>query len=263
MSKTPSAATAAAVNQLLRTFNNNNLDREVLESVLEMFNNDVRQAETFLRSQGQNDFIDPGPSTQAGGAIPPDYHKRPAGFSLERLQSLCLASNKLAAHPATEMKAFFLKENASFAEHLDQQRRRYDLYLPVLVQLLGHGVDLQQTTKSKILAAAWARADHKLADYCLARKGDVFSLVEVLRALKTLDAPRRLRALEKRLQRLQTQGSKAKTLGALRAKVSCLCVYVCGLCALQSVCNILNLLFCCIFRTPLTTQHRFTTLAAR
>ena len=57
------------------------------------------------------------------------------------------------------MKAFFLKENSSFAEHLDQQRRRYDLYLPVLVQLLGHGVDLQQTTKSKILAAAWARAD--------------------------------------------------------------------------------------------------------
>ncbi len=53
---------AAALTQLQRNFQGGAaLDKEVLESVLEMFNYDVKEATKFLQSQGQNDYIDPGP----------------------------------------------------------------------------------------------------------------------------------------------------------------------------------------------------------
>lgn len=53
---------AEALKQLQRNFQGGaNLDKEVLESVLEMFNNNVKEATTFLQSQNQNDYIDPGP----------------------------------------------------------------------------------------------------------------------------------------------------------------------------------------------------------
>jgi hypothetical protein len=44
--------------------------------------------------------------------------------------------------------------------------------------------------------------------------------VEILKAVRLLDAPRRCRALEARLARLQTQGAKPKTLGLLRSKLA-------------------------------------------
>lgn len=164
-------------------------------------------------------FCSPFPSPHgkqagAGGALPKDYMKPPPGFALHKVQVA-------KTHPAFELKAFFLKENTSFQEHLDLQTKQYHVYCPVLLQLLHQGVDLGSTTKSRILAAAWARRDYALAKHCLYLKGDVFGLPEVLKAVRILDAPRRMRALEKKLQRLQAQGTaKAKTLGAIRSKLN-------------------------------------------
>lgn len=56
------ASKAEALKHLQRNFQGGqNLDKEVLESVLEMFNNNVKEATSFLQSQNQNDYIDPGP----------------------------------------------------------------------------------------------------------------------------------------------------------------------------------------------------------
>ena len=58
----------------------------------------------------------------------------------------------------------------------------------------------QPTNKqAKILAALWARKKYTVAEYLLARPNYVFGLPEVLRAIKLLDLPRRIRQFVKKV----------------------------------------------------------------
>jgi len=197
------------VDRLMANFGRN-LDREVLESVLEICGGDVAAAVAFLQSQGAGDYVE-----EAGAAnedrLPPHYLDRPPGYDASRLRALLPEPT-----PATQLKRMLTGEARPFSEHMKAQREQTELYTAVLLVLLRNGVAMSSPTRSYVLAAAWARSDIVLVDYLLAQK-DVCGLPEVLRALKLLDAPRRLRALKRRLRKLQEAKAKVRTLTATRA----------------------------------------------
>jgi hypothetical protein len=108
-------------------------------------------------------------------------------------------------------------------------------------------VELSTVTKSRVLAACWQLRKFELADH-LVSLDNHFNIPEVLKALKILgaflvlhhalldpaslasadrtrlyhaDGPRRMRALEKKIARLEKQATaKPKTLGLVRAKIN-------------------------------------------
>jgi hypothetical protein len=81
------------------------------------------------------------------------------------------------------------------------------------------------------LAAAWARQDKALPAFLLTKE-DLFALPQVLSSLgllgtclifllNFLDASRKVRALEKKIARLEKQGTvKAKTMGQLKSTIN-------------------------------------------
>lgn len=87
-----------------------------------------------------------------------------------------------------------------------------------------------------MLAACWARHDFKLADYLLAQE-ETFNLPQVLGALNLLDAGRKVRAINKRIEKLSTKvrlgrlglgvklsmsqgGAKPKTITKLKGNIN-------------------------------------------
>ena len=78
------------------------------------------------------------------------------------------------------------------------------MYASVLVVLLDINVDLSHASKSRILAAAWGRRDHILAEHLLSLK-KTFQLPEVVRAIRILDTPRKIRQLEKKYQKTKSK----------------------------------------------------------
>ena len=94
------------------------------------------------------------------------------------------------------------------------------MYSSVLVVLLDINVDLSHASKSRILAAAWGRRDHILAEHLLSLK-KTFQLPEVVRAIRILDTPRKIRQLEKKYQK-----TKSKKKSKFRSKINELIVEV-------------------------------------
>eukprot|EP01088_Endostelium_zonatum_P018640 TRINITY_DN603_c6_g1_i3.p1 TRINITY_DN603_c6_g1~~TRINITY_DN603_c6_g1_i3.p1 ORF type:complete len:346 (+),score=71.00 TRINITY_DN603_c6_g1_i3:81-1118(+) len=207
------------VQQLNRSFNSQ-LDKDVLLSVLEICGGDVRAATDFLRSQNEGDFIDPGtqPQQNQGGTnenLPKDYMKKPSNYQIPKPMAPDVSLNA-----AARTKNLLLNETA-FQVHLNEQNNNYGNYLAVLLLLLSKNVTMPTTTKAPILAAALSRRDWPLSDYLLKTQNEEFGFVELLRALKTLDAPRRLRSLENRLQNLVAAGNNnTKILGGIRSKMN-------------------------------------------
>ncbi len=93
------------------------------------------------------------------------------------------------------VKALLLSTETTFIEHFTRIGSPDDgpLYVAVLLLLVEQGVDLPGPSKAKILAAVWARKKHQVAEYLLSRPNYLFGLPEVLRAVKLLDLPRRIR----------------------------------------------------------------------
>ncbi|XP_062598671.1 uncharacterized protein LOC134260104 [Saccostrea cucullata] len=75
-------------------------------------------------------------------------------------------------------------------------------------------------SKVKALAAAWARGDHELAETLLQRK-ELFSVVEVSKAIALLDSGRQARVFEKKHKRLQIQKNNVtpSTMGKLKSDI--------------------------------------------
>ena len=212
-----SNTTTAALQRLRQTFGNN-LEQDVLEAVLGMFNGDVTQTIEFLRA-GQGDFVDPFEAAPGAAApreaLPREYMTRPAGWSQAKVDRFARAT-----HEAHRLKNLFLQESTSFMTHFTEQRDHYPMYSAVLLLLLHSKVALSAAAKARCLAACWAHGRRELAAHLLSF-GDVFQFTEVLRAVKILDAPRKVRELEKKLQRLQKQGTaKARTLGRVRNRLN-------------------------------------------
>jgi hypothetical protein len=93
------------------------------------------------------------------------------------------------------IKALLLSTETSFIDHFQRLGSEDEaFYIAVLLLLVEQGVDLPGPSKAKILAALWARKRYTVAEYLLARPNYVFGLPEVLRAVKLLDLPRRIRS---------------------------------------------------------------------
>eukprot|EP01087_Luapelamoeba_hula_P024172 TRINITY_DN9107_c0_g1_i1.p1 TRINITY_DN9107_c0_g1~~TRINITY_DN9107_c0_g1_i1.p1 ORF type:complete len:718 (-),score=91.87 TRINITY_DN9107_c0_g1_i1:127-2004(-) len=121
----------------------------------------------------------------------------------------------------TEKYKRLLLADASFAEHIKARETDYPHYLAVTLLLLQHGVDLGMTVKARLLAAAWHHHDWSLASYLLGAHEEQFGLVEVLRAVRILDAPRKAKGFERRIARLEKQSTaKPRTVGLVRAKLT-------------------------------------------
>lgn len=113
------------------------------------------------------------------------------------------------------MKHLFLQE-ATLSAHKKAQTDEGPRYVATLLLLLQSGVELSPGARARTLAAAWARRDHALADHLLAQKG--WGLPDVVKALQLLDTGRALRALSRRISRLQEGGRVSKRrLGQLRS----------------------------------------------
>jgi hypothetical protein len=104
--------------------------------------------------------------------------------------------------------------------------------------LIHQGVEISKASRPRILAAAWARNDHLLTNYLL-QQDEMFALPQVLGALNLLgnffknnieakliinyyvDSGRRLRAIDKKITRLEKQGTaKAKRIGQLKSTIN-------------------------------------------
>lgn len=214
---------SSAFLQLQRHFGNN-LDKEVLESVLEMCGGDLQQAIQFLEIQN-NDTQQvqayerhvKQASSSSSPILPPNYHDKPANWMPIRKDAVEKCDGHLAS--ALRFRTVFLEE-VSLEQHFKFQldAKECPFYTSVLLILLYQGVELSHVTKSRILAGFLARRQYALADYLLHKYDKQFGLIEVLRALKILDAPRRIQCIEKKIGKLT--GAKKRTVNKLKGQIN-------------------------------------------
>lgn len=115
-------------------------------------------------------------------------------------------------------RLFLVAEEIPLAQHHQAQVDDRAAYVATLLLLLEHGVELSPGVRARVLAAAWARRDHELANALLARPP--WTIAAVVKALQLLDAGRQARALAKRIARLEADGrTRASVLGALRSRL--------------------------------------------
>jgi hypothetical protein len=181
---------------------------EVIESVLEMFQGDVQQTIQFLQA-GDQDYVEPA-NNQHAEALPADYRKKPMNFNEEKLKEV---SPQLTN--AMRVKNFFLQENNSLMDHLNEFKQDPNTYSAVILTLLHQGVSLSSNNLSKTLAASWVGSkNHNLFSFLLAHKQIGFP--EVLKCLKVLDAPRKIAFYKKKIQKLELLKSKKKKISNLK-----------------------------------------------
>jgi len=217
---------AAALASLGRIFGNA-LDKDVLIAVLEMCNGNAKEAEKYLQATDGGGY-DPRQLSTVEGGIPQDYPgqakaKAPTG-PFARMQAVDkdsgISKTPQEESPEEKMKKLFIADNVSYQEHFNQLKDNPQLYIGVLLLLLNQGVEISKASRARILAAAWAQQNHSLPDYLLT-KDELFGLPQVLGALALLDAGRKVRAIEKKIARLEKQGTvKAKKLGQLRSTIN-------------------------------------------
>lgn len=117
-------------------------------------------------------------------------------------------------------KPFFTNANVTIDQHIQAQSTNLPRYLATLFALNENNVEIAQKAKAYVLAAAWCRHDHKLANNLL-RHQRLFTLTEVLKAITILDAARQIRVYEKQLKRLELSQTKPKatTLGRVKNNI--------------------------------------------
>jgi hypothetical protein len=106
-------------------------------------------------------------------------------------------------------KPFFVNANVTVDQHIQAQTTNLARYLATLFALNENNVEIGQKAKACVLAAAWCRHDHKLANNLL-RHRRLFTLTEVLKAVTILNAARQIRVYEKQLKRLELSKTKPK-----------------------------------------------------
>ncbi|CAD5117276.1 unnamed protein product [Dimorphilus gyrociliatus] len=108
----------------------------------------------------------------------------------------------------------------SIDQHYEAQKNYRSLYLAALEILEKFNVQLSQNAKVRALAAAWLRGDDGITEKFLLSENRC-GLVEVIKAISILDANREIRAIKKKLKRLDMQKSKVKPkkMGRLKSKI--------------------------------------------
>ncbi|CAF1469800.1 unnamed protein product [Adineta ricciae] len=120
----------------------------------------------------------------------------------------------------TDAKPYFINTNVTLDQHIQAQTANLPRYLATLFALNENNVEIGQKAKACVLAAAWCRHDHKLANNLLCHR-QLFTLTEVLKAITMLDAARQVRVYEKQLKRLELSQTKpsAKKLGYMKNNI--------------------------------------------
>ena len=119
-----------------------------------------------------------------------------------------------------DAKPYFVNINVTLDQHIQAQTTNLPRYLATLFALNENNVEIGQKAKACILAAAWCRHDHQLANHMLCHRR-LFTLTEVLKAVTMLDAARQVRVYEKQLKRLglNKTSPSAKKLGQLKNNI--------------------------------------------
>ena len=118
-----------------------------------------------------------------------------------------------------DLKRFFLDaEEIPLKDHHDALAAHRAHYVATLLLILEHGVEPSPGVRARVLAAAWARRDHELAESLLARP--LWNLPCVVKALQLLDAGRQSRALRRRIERHENDGrTRPARLALLRTRL--------------------------------------------
>ena len=128
-------------------------------------------------------------------------------------RSIDTDQNTVLVNPSVDLdinvdpKPFFVNANVTVDQHIQAQTTNLPRYLATLFALDENSVELGQKAKACVLAAAWCRHDHQLANNLL-RSRRLFTLTEVLKAVTMLDAARQIRVYEKQLKRLELSQTK-------------------------------------------------------
>lgn len=198
------------------------LATDTLQAVLDMVDGVVADAIEFLELQGDAPAHHVGVGDDA--IVPRDYNTPPEPMPPLR----ALSDDTLH----TRLRSLLLGDRATtYTQHLEAQRDHRNAYFALIRVLLVRGVELSHGTKSRCLAAAWARRDKEMSSYLLGAQAqgilspnsnvpDVFGLPDMLKALKILDTPRVIRSKQRRMARLQQQGSRSKVLAQLRSEIA-------------------------------------------
>ncbi|CAF3867145.1 unnamed protein product [Adineta steineri] len=130
-------------------------------------------------------------------------------------QSMDIEQQTIPVNPPVDLdinvdaKPFFVNANVTVDQHIQAQTTNLLRYLASLFALNENSVEIGQKAEACVLAAAWGRHDHKLANDLL-RHRHLFTLTEVLKAVTMLDAGRQIRVYEKQLKRLELSKTKCK-----------------------------------------------------
>ncbi|KAH3743483.1 Serine/arginine repetitive matrix protein 2 [Pelomyxa schiedti] len=201
-----SDALEANIAQLRRHFGNQ-LDRDALEAVLAVNDNDVSRAIAFLTATGTGVYVF-NPAQE--NSLPSDYPGQ--------TKQLGYKAPPVKLPPISDLKPLFLKDS-TLLEHFNSQKTEYYIYTSTLLLLMHQCVEITRACRPKILASAWARRDYHLAEYLLTKE-DYFQLPQVLAALNLLDAPRKVRQLRPKLAALEKLGTaKPAKIGLLRSRL--------------------------------------------
>jgi hypothetical protein len=203
--------------KLQRLFGNQ-CERDVLEAVLGVCGGDVKACEAYLTA-GQGDYVDPGPSATA--SLPQGYNDKPKNYSERGLKKKFEQLEKGCARlrlPVMNVKDVIFQDG-SLRSHLNVYKAGPAAYSAVVGLLLYYGVEFPTGSKPKVLATAFCNHDRSLADYLLSKREE-FQMIDILRCLKLLDASRKIRAMEKGIQKLVTDGAKQKKIQARTRKLN-------------------------------------------
>lgn len=210
----------AGIDQLVRHFGGQ-VDRDVLASVLAVVDGNVQVAIEYLQAQ-EGAWAANDPANQRNDGIPNDYmpgHNdkvKPVEITRSELETTVLRLKKLFQSEglSTEGSA------AGLSQHSALIQSNFELYSATLFFLLHRGVEISKSSRPRILACLWRLGYWKMAEYLLNRFESLWQLPEVLRALQLLDSGRRVRALEKKLARMEAnQCKKKKKMGQLRSQI--------------------------------------------
>lgn len=211
----------ANLQRLQRHFGNQ-IDVDVLASVLAVCNSNVDQAIRFLTA-GEGDYVvDPNRANE--NSLPRDYPaqnptgRRPVPAEIKEKVALI---DKAVEDEIAQLKKLFVGEQATtLQEHHLAQTQNLSKYVACLLLLLFQGVELAKGSRPRILAVCWALKHNVLADYLLKEWKELFGLPDVLRALQLMDAGRKVRAYERRIDRLQKQGGSQKKINQVRGLIT-------------------------------------------
>eukprot|EP00742_Colponemidia_sp_Colp-10_P009398 GILJ01010245.1.p1 GENE.GILJ01010245.1~~GILJ01010245.1.p1 ORF type:complete len:871 (-),score=160.71 GILJ01010245.1:110-2722(-) len=126
-----------------------------------------------------------------------------------------MASTTMTVAASHRTRNFFLGEGVYLQQHLDYLREDLNAYQTELLELVDNNITLSSAVKGRVYAALWITKNLCLLDR-LQLLPNFFTVVEILKATKLLDVPRRLRAIQKRLVRLEAGGARKKTLAQWR-----------------------------------------------